>query len=123
MPDAELWTIAPQTWKDVNGGTPTKSGASVLTVRTDLALLQSYLDDYRAWFDSDAGSFSFVSRGYVDADNTTAAIGQRISSVTTSAGGIVTNTVVTQKVYTFTDAGYGTAYTTARIMPDIGALL
>lgn len=123
MPEAVLHRIAAGTVKGVTAGALVLV-ANEIIVRDDRAELTEALDFLRAYYSVPAVTVSWVRRGYIDYEYGTghASPGVLVTAVDVGIGTVSVNAVVNRRVWTLTQDGYGTSYTTERVIPDIKSI-
>jgi hypothetical protein len=124
IPTAEQWVLLSGTIIGVTVGT--SAGELIkqdgdLFIRNDLSRLEEALSFLRAYYAEPARSLSWTDRGTIDA-GATLAPGVLITTATLGTGTATINAVVTRRRWTFTADGFGTAYDTQRIVPDVEAI-
>jgi hypothetical protein len=123
MPTAEQWVILDKTVKGVASGSLVKqSGESV--IRDDVPLMQSWLAFLRAYFGEPSRALTWTNAGQIEHGYSVgdAAPGALVTTATLGTGATTINAVVTRRTWSLDESGYGTSYSTDRIVPDIEAI-
>jgi hypothetical protein len=123
MPTAEQWCILAGAVKGVSAGALSKQSA-IATIRDDVPLMQSWLAFMRAYFAEPARSLSWTDRGLIEYayGSGAPAPGAFVTTATLGIGSRTINAVVTRRTWRLDEDGYGTSYSTERIVPDIEAI-
>jgi hypothetical protein len=117
LPECEQWLMLEGTVKTASGATAT-TYPSTVTLRDDLPRMQATLALMRAYYDSPSYDFSWSKRGIDFTD--TYGPGTLITTATTGHGALTLNNVVTRQAWNFDT--YTTSFTTARVVPELGAI-
>jgi hypothetical protein len=121
LPWAEQWIQLKGTaYAVTSGGVLTKT-TSTQTVLDDLPKLKDYLAILRVWYGQKATTVTWKRNGVIDTDIGAGALRPGALLTTAHRGdmAVTCNAVITGRRYVLTEEGYGTVYTTARILPDI----
>ena len=123
LPNAEQWVMLSGTVKGVSGGSLTTE-SSETTIRDDVPSMRSYLAFLRAYFGEPARALSWTDRGLIEYGYGTGAPapGTLVTTATLGTGSTTINAVLTRRTWRLDESGYGTSYTTERIVPDIEAI-
>lgn len=122
MPACEYWQVINGTVTGVSGGSLTTTTGLVL--RNDLPKMQSALEFCRAYYAEPSRSLSWTDRGIIEHayGSGACAPGTLVTSATLGTGPTTINAVVTRRTWNLTEDGYGTSYSTDRIVPDMETL-
>ncbi len=123
MPQAEQWYIVAGTVTGVSAGALTKQSSSQ-TIRDDTPLMNSWLAFLRAYFGEPARQIQWSNIGTIDHAYGSGATAPAalVTTATLGIGSRTVNAVVTRRLWRLTDQGFGTTYSTERIVPDIDSI-
>lgn len=123
MPDAEQWKTLQGTVFAVTSGSLDSLGAED-TIRDDVPIMQSWLAFLRAYFSEPARNITWTDRGQIEHAYGSGASspGALVTTATLGVGSRTINAVVTRRAWDLTESGFGTSYSTERIVPDIDSI-
>lgn len=121
-PQYEEWLILPYTVIGVDdNGNYTTTGASEINVRSDVASMNDTLALLRTWYSEPARTLRYVKRGVIDTSSASAP-GVLVTTATLGIGSKTINAPYVRRVWDLTPEGFGTAWDTSRMIPDIEAI-
>lgn len=125
FPFAEQWIALQGTVMGVNS-----TGTGFLTLSGDLMSvddtpkLNGWLAMLRTWYGQAATTVTWTDRSQVDyaTGNGTCQPGSLVTTVHRGDIAITVNAVITARAWDLSDEGWGTTYTTERVIPDVSAI-
>lgn len=123
LPNCELWQTLIGTVKSVTAGA-LGTHAATTVVRDDLPLMRSALAFLIAYYGTPARSLTWKENGVIEHAYGSGACSPAtlITTATLGTGSTSIGAVVTRRSWDLTEQGFGTEYSTERIVPDIEAI-